>query len=68
MAVEVGLTESAVHRIRRAFGLQPHRAETFKLSRAPQFVAKVRDVAGLDLNPPERASSYGGREVTDPGA
>jgi transposase len=55
MAKEVGLTQSAVHRIWRAFGLQPHRAETFKLSRDPQFVAKVRDVVGLYLNPPERA-------------
>jgi transposase len=55
MAAEVGLTQSAVHRIWRAFGLQPHRAETLKLSRDPQFVAKVRDVAGLYLNPPERA-------------
>src|SRR3954452_14695962 len=55
MANEVGLTQSAVHRIWKAFGLQPHRAETFKLSRDPQFVAKVRDVVGLYLNPPERA-------------
>ena len=55
MAAEVGLTPSAVHRIWKAFGLQPHRAETFKLSRDPQFVAKVRDVVGLYLNPPERA-------------
>jgi transposase len=55
LALEVGLTQSAVHRIWRAFGLQPHRAETFKLSRDPQFVAKVRDVVGLYLNPPERA-------------
>jgi len=55
MAAEIGLTQSAVHRIWRAFGLQPHRAETFKRSRDPQFVAKVRDVVGLYLNPPERA-------------
>jgi transposase len=55
MAKQVGLTQSAVHRIWKAFGLQPHRAETFKLSRDPQFVAKVRDVVGLYLNPPERA-------------
>jgi transposase len=55
MAAEVGLTQSAVHRIWKAFGLQPHRSETFKLSRDPQFVAKVRDVVGLYLNPPERA-------------
>jgi transposase len=55
MAAEVGLTQSAVHRIWRAFGLQPHRSETFKLSRDPQFAAKVRDVVGLYVNPPERA-------------
>jgi transposase len=55
MAAEVGLTQSAVHRIWKAFGLQPHRAETFKLSRDPQFVAKVRDIVGLYVNPPERA-------------
>ena len=44
-----------MHRIWKAFGLQPHRAETFKLSTDPQFVAKVRDNCGLYLNPPERA-------------
>jgi transposase len=55
MAREVGLTQSAVLRIWRAFGLQPHRRETWKLSKDPQFVAKVRDVVGLYLNPPERA-------------
>jgi transposase len=55
MAAEVGLSQSAVSRIWRAFGLQPHRQETWKLSRDPQFVEKVRDVVGLYLNPPERA-------------
>ena len=55
MAAEVGLSQSAVSRIWRAFGLQPHRQETWKLSRDPQFVAKVRDVVGLYLDPPERA-------------
>jgi transposase len=55
MAKEVGLTQSAVHRIWRAFGLQPHRQETWKLSKDPLFVDKVRDVVGLYLNPPERA-------------
>jgi transposase len=55
MAREVGLTQSAVLRIWHAFGLQPHRSETWKLSKDPQFVAKVRDVVGLYLNPPERA-------------
>jgi transposase len=55
MASEVGLTQSAVHRIWKAFGLQPHRQDTWKLSQDPQFVAKVKDVVGLYLNPPERA-------------
>src|SRR6188472_2721234 len=55
MAAEVGLNQSAVHRIWKAFGLQPHRSETWKLSRDPQFIEKVRDVVGLYLNPPERA-------------
>jgi transposase len=55
MAREVGLTQSAVLRIWRAFGLQPHRQETWKLSKDPQFIDKVRDVVGLYLDPPERA-------------
>jgi transposase len=55
MAREVGLTQSAVLRIWRAFGLQPHRQQTWKLSKDPLFIDKVRDVVGLYLNPPERA-------------
>ena len=55
MAREVGLNQSAVHRIWKAFGLQPHRQETWKLSKDPLFVAKVRDVVGLYLDPPEKA-------------
>jgi hypothetical protein len=55
MAREVSLTQSAVHRIWKAFGLAPHRQETWKLSKDPQFIDKVRDVVGLYLNPPERA-------------
>jgi transposase len=55
MAREVGLTQSAVLRIWRAFGLQPHRQEIWKLSKDPLFIEKVRDVVGLYLNPPERA-------------
>jgi transposase len=55
LAAEVGLTQTAVSRIWRAFGLQPHRQETWKLSKDPQFIEKVRDVVGLYLNPPERA-------------
>ena len=55
MAAEVGLSQTAVSRIWRAFGLQPHRQETWKLSKDPQFIDKVRDVVGLYLDPPERA-------------
>jgi len=55
MAAESGLTQSAVSRIWRAFGLQPHRQDKWKLSKDPQFVEKVKDVVGLYLAPPERA-------------
>ena len=55
MAAEVGLNQTAVARIWRAFGLQPHRQETWRLSKDPLFIEKVRDVVGLYLNPPERA-------------
>ena len=55
MAEATGMSQSAVSRIWRAFSLQPHRAETFKLSSDPFFVEKVRDSVGLYLNPPERA-------------
>lgn len=55
MARACGLSVSTVQRIWRAFGLQPHRLETFKLSTDPDFVAKVRDVVGLYVSPPEHA-------------
>ncbi len=55
MAAELGLSQTAVTRIWRSFGLKPHLAETFKLSTDPQFVDKVRDVVGLYLDPPDRA-------------
>jgi transposase len=55
MAKRAGMSQTAVSRIWRAFGLRPHRAETFKLSTDPAFVDKVRDVVGLYLNPPDRA-------------
>jgi transposase/transcriptional regulator with XRE-family HTH domain len=55
LAAQLGLSQSAISRIWRAFGLQPHRAETFKLSRDPLFIDKVRDIVGLYLNPPDRA-------------
>jgi len=55
MAQASGLSTSTVQRIWRAFSLQPHRSETFKLSTDPDFMAKVRDVVGLYLSPPEHA-------------
>lgn len=55
MAEHSGLSRSTINRIWRAFGLQPHRTETFKLSSDPLFIEKVRDVVGLYLNPPDRA-------------
>jgi transposase len=55
MARATGMSQSAVSRIWRAFGLKPHLIESFKLSSDPLFVDKVRDVVGLYLNPPEGA-------------
>jgi transposase len=55
MAEKTGLSQTAIVRIWRAFGLQPHRVENFKFSKDPQFVEKVRDIVGLYLNPPDRA-------------
>ena len=55
MARACGLSVSSVQRIWRAFGLQPHRMENFKLSTDPDFVAKVRDVVGLYVTPPAHA-------------
>jgi transposase len=55
MAQASGLSDTTVLRIWRAFGLQPHRTEAFKLSNDPQLIEKVRDIVGLYLNPPERA-------------
>lgn len=55
MAKATGLNQTAISRIWRAFALQPHRTETFKLSRDPLFIDKVRDIVGLYLNPPDRA-------------
>ena len=55
MAKASGLSVSSVQRIWRAFGLQPHRIETFKLSTDPDFVVKVRDIVGLYVSPPEHA-------------
>jgi transposase len=55
MARACGLSVSTVQRIWRAFGLQPHRLESFKLSTDPDFVARVRDVVGLYVSPPAHA-------------
>jgi transposase len=55
MAAATGLSQSSISRIWRAFSLQPHRVETFKLSNDPLFVSKVRDIVGLYLNPPDKA-------------
>jgi transposase len=56
MAKATGIMPTTVYRIWRAFSLQPHRTETFKLSRDPLFIDKVRDIVGIYLNPPERAA------------
>ncbi len=55
LAAQTGLSPTTVHRYIRLFGLQPHRAKSFKLSNDPFFVEKVRDIVGLYLNPPENA-------------
>src|SRR5262249_16362424 len=55
MAKRSGLSQTAVSRIWRAFGLQPHRSETFKLSKDPLFIDKVGDIVGLYLDPPDKA-------------
>jgi transposase len=55
MARAQGVSEATVRRIWKAHGLHPHRVKTFKLSRDPEFVKKLRDVVGLYLNPPDKA-------------
>jgi transposase len=55
LAKQAGVSQSTVSRAWRAFGLQPHRAESFKLSTDPLFIDKVRDIVGLYLNPPTKA-------------
>ena len=55
MAREVGISEASVRRLWRAHGLKPHRVETFKVSNDPSFAAKLEDIVGLYLNPPEHA-------------
>jgi transcriptional regulator with XRE-family HTH domain len=55
LAEKTGLSQSAISRIWRAFGLQPHRSQTFQISSDPFLVAKVRDIVGLYMNPPDHA-------------
>lgn len=55
MAAESGVSRSSVHAIWKAFNLQPHRVETFKMSKDPAFVEKVRDIVGLYMSPPDNA-------------
>jgi transposase len=55
MAQACGLSHMSVHRIWQAFALAPHRSQTFKLSKDPLFIEKVRDIVGLYLNPPHKA-------------
>ena len=55
MATETGMSQTAISKIWRAFGLKPHRVEDFKLSPDPLFIDKVRDIVGLYLNPPDAA-------------
>src|SRR5712692_7814868 len=55
LAAATGMSQSAVSRIWRAFGLKPHLVDSFKLSPDPLFIDKVRDIVGLYLNPPEAA-------------
>ena len=66
LAAAVGMSQTAISKIWRAFGLKPHLVEHFKLSPDPQFIDRVRDVAGLYLNPPEalnRPGNVGGSNV-----
>jgi transposase len=55
LAKRIGVSQSTISRVWRAFNLQPHRVETFRLSNDPLFVEKVRDIVGLYMNPPDHA-------------
>jgi transposase len=66
LAVQCGLSRSTVSRIWQAFALQPHRSETFKLSKDPLFIEKVRDIVGALLEPARPCSgAVRGREIAD---
>lgn len=58
LAKATGLSRMTISRIWRAFGLQPHRTDTFKLSPDPQLIEKVRDIVGLYMNPPDHAAVF----------
>jgi transposase len=62
MAAATGMSQTAISRIWRAFGLKPHLGQTWKLSTDPQFIDKVRDIVGLYLDPPEKAFVLGVEE------
>src|SRR5690348_11239721 len=62
MAASVGISEASVRRIWHSHGLKPHRVESFKISRDPEFAEKLEDIVGLYLNPPEHALVRGGDE------
>jgi transposase len=64
LAKQAGLSQTAIARIWKAFALQPHRTETFKRSKDPLFIDKVRDIVGLYLAPPDRALVLGVDEKT----
>src|ERR1700686_4786931 len=64
MAARTGIAPSSVHKIWAAHGLKPHLSKTFKLSRDPNFVAKVEDIVGLYLNPPDKALALAVDEKT----
>ncbi|MGB9120335.1 MAG: IS630 family transposase [Candidatus Angelobacter sp.] len=62
LAQVAGVSEATVRRVWRAFGLKPHRVESFKLSHDPQFVEKLEDIVGLYLNPPQHAAVFSADE------
>ena len=55
LAKRIGVSQSTVSRVWRAFNLQPHRVKSFRLSNDPLFIEKVRDIVGLYMNPPDHA-------------
>ena len=68
LAARVGISPASVHRIWRSFGLQPWRAETFKVSPDPLLIDKIRDVVGLYLAPPANAVVFSVDELGRTGA